>query len=346
VERFPLSIANPVQKKFYSLDDLANLPAPKWLIRDVFEANSLVMLAGPAASFKSFLLIDWLLSLVCGRDWCGRKTVQSKVAYVLGEGKASLFKRIQAWIAHNKPTAAELESIRLNFRVTFDVPQLASKASVDNFLNNLMVEDFQPTVVAIDTFARSAVGLDENDARDVGLWIEQADRLRQLGYCVIFLHHTKKNTEFGVQYRGSTAIQGAMDTAMTLVRDTSYCTLTVTKQKDHDEGPQMRFRRILVGGHDEGSCVLTSAPILDARFDGEGVPVSVANGTMVDTIDALLEDAEFESDRARARELAKRTGMNEETANTKIRRRIKERESDPPRFTLIQAGSPPDSPLV
>jgi RecA-family ATPase len=278
------------------------MPQPKWLIEGLFEANSLIMLAGAAASFKSFLLLDWLLCMASGRKWCNKKTQACKVGYVLGEGKASLIKRIQSWIKYTEPSDEEMESLRANFRVTFEVPQLVSKASVDNMLADLEQEGFKPEVIAVDTFARSFVGQDENDAKDTGLWIESADRLRQLGYSVIFLHHTKKNTEFGVHYRGSTAIMGAMDTAMTLTREANNsCTLQVSKQKDHDEGPPMKFRRVMVSLGADSSCVLVpQAPIIDSRFTEEAL-----NFDENEAIASLLEDATFESDRARARELVK-----------------------------------------
>lgn len=293
------------------------MPAPTWLIEGMFEAKSLVMLAGPSYSFKSFLLLDWLLCMATGRKWMNKTTVQCKVGYVLGEGKSSLLKRITAWIRFNDLTEDEVAALKANFRVCFEVTQLASKASVDNMLADLEAEGFKPDVIAIDTFARSFVGLDENDAKDTGLWIESADRLRQLGFGVIFLHHTKKNTEFGVQYRGSTAIIGAMDTAMTLTREANFCNLTVTKQKDHDEGPDMRFKRVLVPiGGGEDSCVLVPAPLIDERFDEPSPVVMDVN----ELVAQLIEDTSFPTDAARAAELAKLTGMNIGTAKTRISR--------------------------
>jgi len=74
-----------------------------------------------------------------------------KVVYALGEGKSSLFKRINAWLNHNKLTPDEYERFDTNFRITFEVPQLASKASTDNFLADLAKEDFVPDVIAVDT---------------------------------------------------------------------------------------------------------------------------------------------------------------------------------------------------
>lgn len=308
-------------QRFYSLDDLAHLPKPQWLIEGLFEQDSLVMLAAPSYSFKSFMAIDWLCHMASGRQWNGRQTVPSKVCYILGEGKASLYKRIMGWVKHHKLTPEEYERLKSNFMVTFAVPQLAAKETVDEMLNDLAEVGFSPTVVVIDTFARSLVGLDENSQRDTGLWIEQADRLRQLGMAVIFLHHTKKNTEFGSQYRGSTVIMAGMDTALLLTRDfvTNKATLEVTKQKDHDEGPKMTFQQVLVGRKEDGTDSMVLVPT--GKFESNNASENQKMDTMIDEI---LNDPTFDSDRARAREVSLNFAITENGAMTRLTRRRKE----------------------
>lgn len=265
--------------------------------------------------------------------------MKAKVLYVLGEGKASLLKRIDAWIQHSRLTEGERVSLLENFRISFEVPQLAVKASVDNMLAQLSAEGFSPTVLVIDTFARSFVGLDENSQKDTGLWIESADRLRQLGYTVIFLHHTARNTEFGYRFRGSSAIEGAMDTSFIMHRDGGNGKLKFfcTKQKDHDEGSPMWFTKVAVhpdGGYEEGSVVLIPAPNVDERFTVEGQAMEGA-------MNRLLNDEAFESDRARARELAKLfPNLTEAAAQTRVSKARK--ESDP----LKQRGLIRTSPSV
>lgn len=298
------------------------MPKPAWLIDGLFEVNALVMLAGPPASYKSFLTIDWVLSMATGRKWHGRETKSAKVLYLLGEGKASLLKRIEAWEGHHQIGGAERTLLEENFRVTFDVPQFASKSSVDNMLAGLETENFHPDVIVVDTFARSFVGLDENSQKDTGLWVESADRLRQNGYTVIFLHHTAKNTEFGLKYRGSTAIMGAMDTAYTLSKDptsSSRSILACSKQKDHDEGEPIYMQRVIVGaaGGDAGSIVLVPAIRVDDRFT---VEFREKEAKINGAITTLLADEAFESDRARARKLSDELGLTESAAQTRIGR--------------------------
>lgn len=216
---------------------------------------------------------------------------------------------------HEELTQKQKERLVENFVVSFEVPQMAQKTSLDNMLAELRTEGHEPDVIAIDTFARSFVGLDENSQKDTGLWVESAERLRHMGYTVIFLHHTKKNAEFGLQYRGSTAIMGAMDTAMVMEanKKKGIATLTVVKQKDHDEGDPLYFNRTIVAtdGDAEGSVVLVPSMKMDERFTESGMKID-------DTIKALLVDASYDSDRARARKLSELFGMSQSAAQSRI----------------------------
>jgi len=307
-----------LDKRFLSIDDLTHMPVPLWSVEGLFEVNSLTMLSGPPGNYKSFLVLDWMLCCACGMKWQGRSTTPARVLYVLGEGKASLLKRIKAWMDHHHPTPDQSNLIMENFRISFEVPQMAMKSSVDNMLSQLEAEQYHPTLIVIDTFARSFVGLDENAQKDVGLWVEQADRLRQLGYTVIFLHHTKKNTEFGLQYRGSSAILGAMDTAMTLSKDQSgKIKLSVVKQKDHEEGAPIYMVAKSANGT-EGSCVLLPTikkDIVLPEYAG-GADTNEVNQVASD----LILDNDFDSDSKRAQELMTRFGLGFEAAKKRIAR--------------------------
>lgn len=310
-----------------SIDDLSHLPHPKWAIEGLFEVNSLVMLAGPEASYKSFMALDWMMCMATGRKWLNKSTTEGRVLYVLGEGKSSLLKRLQVWCHYHNISPEEEAKLRANFKVSFEVPQMASKASVDNMLAQLVAEKFEPSVIVIDTFARSFVGLDENSQKDTGLWIESADRLRQLGYTVIFLHHTSKNTEFGFKYRGSTAIAGAMDSSFVMHKDgaPSKIKFFCTKQKDHDEGTPMSFNRLIVRpwpDDSEGSIILLPAANIDERFTPEGIALEAA-------LVEISDDDSFTSDRARGEAIAAKFGgqISANAARKRIERKRKGEES-------------------
>jgi hypothetical protein len=312
-----------LSERFLTIQELGNLPEPKWLIEGLFEQDALVMLVGPPGSFKSFLAIDWALSLATGRPWNGRATEPSRVLYALGEGKASLLKRVQAWVHFNNLTKLEYATLNANFRATFNVPQLAVGRLANEFGDALNGDGFNPTVLIIDTLARSYVGKNENDAMDVGVWVDSVDKLRQRGMTVLALHHTKKNVEFGLKERGNTAWMGAMDAAFMLERNPEgyrgFAKLYCTKQKDHMEPPDiwMQHEQIRPRPDAEGSIVLVETSRPGAE---EEEAKAAEHEALSGIIDSLLQDASYNSDRARARALAEQTGILETTAHTKIRR--------------------------
>jgi len=312
-----------LSERFLTLEELGNLPEPKWMIEGLFEQDALVMLVGPPGSFKSFLAIDWALSLATGRPWNGRGIKPSRVLYALGEGKASLLKRIHAWVDYNALSKSEYNTLNANFRVTFDVPQLAIQRETGRFITDLDTDAFNPTLLVIDTLARSYVGKNENDAMDVGIWVDSADKLRHRGMTVLVLHHTKKNVEFGLRERGNTAWLGAMDSAFMLERNPEgykgFAKLYCTKQKDHQEPEDvwMQHQQIRPNPDAEGSIVLLETKKPGAEEDEARQAEQEALGAV---IESLLKDDTFGSDRARARALAEKTGILEATARTKIRR--------------------------
>lgn len=306
-----------------TIDDLGNLPAPKWLIQGLFEQDALVMLVGPPGSFKSFLALDWALSLAVGRPWNGRRTAASRVLYALGEGKASLLKRIYAWIEYNGLSEYERNTLNANFRATFQVPQLADRRSTQEFSDDLLEDGFRPTVLIIDTLARSFVGKDENSQLDVGLWIDAADHFRQNGVTVLVLHHTMKNTEFGLKYRGSTAWEGALDTGFVLGRNPEgkkgYAKLHSMKQKDHEEPEDiwLRHKQIRPQSGGEGSIILVE---VDKPEDPDDEMKAAEDAALKAIIGSLMNDPSYDSDRARARALTEKTGLIESNAQSKIHR--------------------------
>ena len=310
-------------ERFLTIDDLGNLPPPKWLIEGLFEQDALVMLVGPPGSFKSFLAIDWALCLASGRKWNGRATAGSRVLYCLGEGKASLLKRINAWVEHHQLDKHERDTLNANFRVTFQVPQLADRRNTQEFSSDLMEDGFNPTVLIIDTLARSFVGKDENSQLDVGLWIDSADHFRQNGVTVLVLHHVMKNTEFGLRYRGSTAWEGALDTGFVIQRNAEgfkgMTKLSSMKQKDHEDPEDiwMRHAQIRPVSGGEGSIVLVET---DKPVDQDDEERAAEDAALKTIIDNLMADPTYESDRARARALMEKTGLVESAAQGRIHR--------------------------
>lgn len=232
--------------RFYRLSQLATLPAPTWLIDSILPQGSVTMVAGPPKSLKSFLALDWILTLVIGREWHGHATNPkgTKVVYILGEGKSNLAKRIKVWVMTHHLSQEELQMIERNFVVSFTMPQLRQSKSVDTLIKDLNNEGITNALIVLDTLARAMVGADENAVKDTGEAVAQMDRLRDKGFTVMFLHHTVKNVgKKGAIFRGSSNLEAAIDTSFDVYRnrDSGEMTLRNSNQKDDEEAAPMKF---------------------------------------------------------------------------------------------------------
>ena len=91
-------------------------------------------------------------------------------------------------------------------------------------------------LVVIDTLARCFGGNDENDARDMGAFIEGCDVIKQkTGATVLVVHHSGKDEAKGA--RGSSSFRAALDAEFNVKREGEgqALILSCTKMKDAEE---------------------------------------------------------------------------------------------------------------
>jgi hypothetical protein len=207
-----------------SIFELAALPAPTYVLDGMLPEGAFITLYGPSAAGKSFLALDWSLCIAAGIPWYGREVQQGPVLFIAAEGVGGLYRRIDAWLtARDQDPPADIYFIAgaINFldRTALDI----AKATVAAMPK-------PPSVIVVDTMARSMPGGDENAARDVGTFIASLDDLaRPYGAARLVVHHTGKN---GDDERGSSALRGASDTMIALKPDNASLRLTCEKQKD------------------------------------------------------------------------------------------------------------------
>jgi KaiC/GvpD/RAD55 family RecA-like ATPase len=218
-----------------SLDDLAALPDPVYLIDGVLPANVLGVLYGAPGAGKSFIALDMASAIASGREWLGRETRPGKVLYVAAEGALGMKRRIAAYqTRHSIPG----DNIRF-LPVPFDA---RSSKSSDAVVAVLAENGFKPDLIIVDTLARVAVGADENSAKDMGQVVEGFEMLRRnSGATILVIHHTTKN---GNHVRGSSALEGASDVMIECdkaedAKGTAAAKLTCTKMKDDEPFPEM-----------------------------------------------------------------------------------------------------------
>jgi hypothetical protein len=182
---------------------LVAMEPPEPLIDGVLYRDSLAVLFGAPGSYKTFVALDWALCVAAGLPWQARDVHRGGVLYVAGEGSAGMGPRVEAWV---EGFGADPPDGRF---LLFPEPvNLLDPAQVGDVAEWGAVH--KPTLVVIDTLARSMVGGDENSARDMGVAIDGAERIRMAsGGTVLLVHHTGKD---GIDVRGSSALRGAANT--------------------------------------------------------------------------------------------------------------------------------------
>ena len=268
----------PKPSRFLNLAALKQLPPLEWLISELLETASLAMLYGAPGSLKTFLALDWALSVATDQAWHGRQVRRGKVIYLCGEGRRGILKRVEAWMKHRG-----IESVD-DLLFDFDVFQLRTPEELQRFMTDMAGEHIQPALIVIDPFARSFDG-DENNVQDVEQWLRAAARLQELGATVLFVHHTVKNGKRGMPTeRGSSALRGRIETAISIHRKGDQIIVTCTKQKNDEEFPRFALNRQTVAlENGKTSCVLVPTNMAAEPLDQDDT-LSPALQTTLDTL--------------------------------------------------------------
>lgn len=200
--------------RLYRMDDLRQLPPVQWLIPNEVPAGLLTVLCGPSEAGKSFIALDYAISVA-------RAKPDRMVVYVAPEGGSGYRARVDAWVSQHG--GGDPDNLVFVLR---DVPMLDA-VSVHAFISEIKQDS--PVLVILDTLARCMVGGDENSAEDMGLFIHSCDLIRAAtSAAVIIVHHTGKSGG----YRGSSVLYGSCDSWIDVSNDDGLITVSCGKAKD------------------------------------------------------------------------------------------------------------------
>lgn len=204
-----------------------------YVIKHMLPAQSLCSIYGPSGSYKSFLAVSWACHIAAGASWSGKKVERGAVLYVVGEGGVGVPRRIKAW---EQVHGQEVDNLWLVNRPVFPVRE-SEVSEVILAARQITAECAMPVrLVVIDTLARCFGGNDENDARDMGAFIEGCDVIKQkTGATVLVVHHSGKDETKGA--RGSSSFRAALDAEFNVKREGEgqALILSCTKMKDAEE---------------------------------------------------------------------------------------------------------------
>lgn len=226
------SAEKPTRKRFYPMDEseMALLPEPAWLLKDLIPAKSLVLAVGAFDSYKSFLALDIGLTLASGiAGWDCDAREPACVLYAPSEGMHEIARRRKpAW-----KLARGIEDHNIPFYMVEDVPWLKFENDLRDFIGGVTERKIVPKLVIVDTVASAMLGLDENNAHDIGLFVQAAKSIKQaFGCTVLAVHHLGKDKERGS--RGSSALPAGFDTVLSIEAQHATRTVQVQVQKQKD----------------------------------------------------------------------------------------------------------------
>lgn len=240
--------------------DELELTEPEYLVGGVLERDSLGAIFGESGSAKTFFCLDMLCSISTGCTFHGRQVEEAPCIYLCGEGRRAIKRRLTAW---EKGRGVSLEGAPLYVSSRAAVlPDERMQVELMTAVDAVVQTTGQtPGIIAFDTLARSLNG-DENSNTDMGLFIRACDMLRTRypGVTVLLVHHSGHAE--GNRMRGASALKGALDMEMRVVKDGSHVTVSCTKPKDSEPFDDMHFVLKVQGvgqtsgGEDITSCYL------------------------------------------------------------------------------------------
>jgi len=212
VNTFEMTRDRPKQKKRITIlkcEEVLNLKAPEFLIdRHIPKISSGLIYGAPGAG-KSFIALDWAMHLAHGcPDWHGDRISTKRdgwVVYLALEGVSGLGARFRAWYKkHPLYTPGTGKIVAIPTSVNFMKP-----GELVDAVQCLIDEGVMPvSMIIVDTVSRAIPGADENLQKEMSLFVEACDGLRDTFECaVVGVHHSGKSGEI----RGSSVLPGAGD---------------------------------------------------------------------------------------------------------------------------------------
>lgn len=187
-----------------------------WLIDGVLPANVIATLFAPSYAGKSFVALDWALSLASTRKtWQERTLMHGPVVFVVAENEDNAPARIAAWervhgkLPDDTPIYFLLEPANL----------FAGPGDVQKLLAEIDALPEKPVLVVFDTLAQCMSGGNDRVDADMTRVIDSANQIRRTtGATVLIVHHTGLASGAQRRPRGATAFSAGCQTSILVER--------------------------------------------------------------------------------------------------------------------------------
>jgi hypothetical protein len=238
--------------------DLVNAPPTRFLIEGLLPERSITILHGTWASSKTFVALDIALSIQSGVPWQLAKTKKVErgpILYCCFEGQGGLRKRVRSWEIARKTVVDEF------LHVTENIFRKGYGHGVELLTSMVQTLPQRPVLLVLDTLRSVILGVEENSAKEIGLFVDLVEELRRRLQCaVMIVHHTSRAG--GKGGRGSTVLPGAADVILKTTISKDHFTLGWEKMKDEELPTTISFDLLPIAIDDENFQDRSCAPII------------------------------------------------------------------------------------
>lgn len=181
-----------------------------YLVKDLFDRGQMIVLWGAPGSGKTFVSLHLAAHIGAGMSWAGRRVKRGVVFYICAE---STRKRLE-----NRVTVLRQQYPGLENALVFFVPVQMDLLHGDSDIEDVLVacKELEATMgqqvamIVVDTLSVTFGGGDENGPEDMGLYVSNIKRMKDVtGAAVLIVHHAGKDESRGM--RGHSALLGALD---------------------------------------------------------------------------------------------------------------------------------------
>jgi hypothetical protein len=208
-----------------AVDALQPQPPIEWIVDGLISAGSVNVFYGEGGSKKTWALLDMAISVARGESWLSLATQAGGVLVIDEEsGRRRITRRIgEVLRGHNADADTPIYCVSL---AAFDFGEPNDIGE----LYNLIVAT-KARLIIIDALADVMPGRDENAVKDVQpIFLSLRRIAEETQAALILIHHANK----GGNYRGSTAIKGALDLLVSVESRTGSDEITFKTEKARD----------------------------------------------------------------------------------------------------------------
>ncbi|APG48467.1 AAA family ATPase [Phaeobacter porticola] len=235
---------------FLSPSDCERLPARRYVVKGLLAEGDVAAIVGAPGAGKSLLAPYLGYAVARGADAFGRRTRQGGVLYVAAEDSHGMRARLKAL----KDQYGDAD----NFTLVEGASDLLNVTSGQLKALGTAVKERRPALIVVDTIAAGFSGLEENDAKSMGVVVGAARSLTRWGAAVVLVHHDTKAGD-GLP-RGHSILNGALDMSLHLKRDGTVVRGKPTKNRNGSTDQELAF----------------SVGVVRQGVDEDGDPISAA----------------------------------------------------------------------